>query len=524
MLDAERARLATLGAGLRRDLPELIRLRDRWFLAERREGGDGGGWPPAGFGWNLALALCLDAEPGAAAGAGASGAAFLAACDRLAAGEAILARAEVGDLALAGRDEGVVAAWATSRRRPAEWRERADFAWWGDLLLRQQAAERAALAAEPAAPPAATAPPAWPLDERDRRRGALEVARMACQQIYPPEARVGGGTFAFYGAVLARLIGRALRDLDAGAGGAVSSPIGEGALVAALAADLGAEAGAVREALALFTLDAGNAAYHGASLGVAPPPLIRLDAETLARSAAGLLREPLIFLARELRRRHAQEYHNAAHLREATFRQELYALFADRRFVRAARRVELRRAGGDARTDLDALIFDRKTGTLGIFELKAQDPFARSSGERIRQRDYFLQANRQVAAASDWLRQHGGNELLARIDGPTAKKFRVQRVRLFVLGRYLAHLSGGAEPDRRAAWGTWPQVLRLVDARPFAAGEGNPIDTLFNRLVRDNTDAATGGDEAYALALGAGRIEVFPSFSAYRAATEGGRA
>jgi len=39
-----------------------------------------------------------------------------------------------------------------------------------------------------------------------------------------------------------------------------------------------------------------------------------------------------------------------------------------------------------ARTDVDALVFDRKTGTLGVFELKAQDPFARSVEERQRQR------------------------------------------------------------------------------------------------------------------------------------------
>jgi hypothetical protein len=33
----------------------------------------------------------------------------------------------------------------------------------------------------------------------------------------------------------------------------------------------------------------------------------------------------------------------------------------------------------DVRTDIDAVVFDRKSGTLGIFELKSQDPFARSS-------------------------------------------------------------------------------------------------------------------------------------------------
>ena len=182
-------------------------------------------------------------------------------------------------------------------------------------------------------------------------------------------------------------------------------------------------------------------------------------------SARGLLGEPLIFLARELRRRHAQEYHNSAHLREGVFRQDLYRLFGDRRFVLSAGRVELKRSGA-ARTDLDALVFDRKTGTLGVFELKAQDPFARSVEERQRQRDNFFHANRQVSAILEWVQRHGPDDLLARFDERTAKRFHVQKVHVFVLGRYLAHFAGGPEPDRRAAWGSWPQVLQIVGDGP----------------------------------------------------------
>src|SRR5581483_8495966 len=122
----------------------------------------------------------------------------------------------------------------------------------------------------------------------------------------------------------------------------------------------------------------------------AAPPLIRLDADRVIWSARGLLGEPLIFLARELRRRYAQEYHNSAHLREGVFRQDLYRLFGDKRFSLSAGRVELKRSG-EARTDLDALVFDRKTGTLGVFELKAQDPFAASAEEQQRRRDNFWQ-------------------------------------------------------------------------------------------------------------------------------------
>jgi len=102
-----------------------------------------------------------------------------------------------------------------------------------------------------------------------------------------------------------------------------------------------------------------------------------------------------------------------------------------------------------------------------------------------------------------------------------AQHVELVRVRHFVLGRYLAHFTGGAEPDRRAAWGTWPQVLRLAGARPFAPDDRNPLETLFSLLTRDTpADAAPALVAPYALHLGTGRIQVFTSFATYRAAGE----
>ncbi len=209
--------------------------------------------------------------------------------------------------------------------------------------------------------------------------------------------------------------------------------------------------------------------------------MIRLDAGRVVPSACGLLGESLIFLARELRRRHAREYHNSAHLREGVFRQDLYRLFGDRRFVLSAGRVELKR-GGEARTDLDALAFDRKAGTLGVFELKAQDPFARSVEER--QRDNFFHANRQVSAILEWVQRHGPDDLLARFDERAAKRFHVRKVYVFVLGRYLAQFADGPKPDPRAAWGAGRKCSRSSGIDPLTP-------TIATRSARSSPDCAT---------------------------------
>ena len=290
-------------------------------------------------------------------------------------------------------------------------------------------------------------------------------------------------------------------------------------MIAALADALDADLAAIRRALQPFILDRDNAAYHSALPGRAAPPLIRLDADRVVWSALGLLGEPLIFLARELRRRHAQEYHNSAYLREGVFRQDLYRLFSDRRFVLSPGRIELKRSG-EARTDLDALVFDRKTGTLGVFELKAQDPFARSVEERQRQRDNFFHANRQVSAILEWVQRRGSDDLLTRFDERAAKRFHVQKVSVFVFGRYLAHFAGGPEPDRRAAWGSWPQVLQLVENGSFGSNSHNPLGTLFARLRDAKPPSTPVNTGSQTITVGNLHLRIFPSFADLQSAED----
>ena len=462
---------------------------------------------------------------------------FLADCDQLALASLALAQCASGYLQLEQRDDRTFVAWATSRRLSTEQRERADFDWWSAHVTRQVAPRLAALLVErphilallgqEGTPPPASADDVVsdPAVERYYRQlGQAHVARFACQHSYPADAAIGGATFGQYTDILALLIGWLHRAHDRRAPDSdyAPTPRGERAMIAALASALDADPAAIGRALLPFILDRDNAAYHSALPGRAAPPLIRLDEGRLVWSARGLLGEPLLFLARELRRRHAQEYHNSAHLREGVFRQDLYRLFGDRRFVLSAGRVELKRSG-EARTDLDALVFDRKTGILGVFEMKAQDPFARSVEERQRQRDNFFHANRQVSAILEWVQRHGPDDLLVRFDERAAKRFHVQKVHVFVLGRYLAHFTGGPEPDRRAAWGSWPQVLQVVGVRngPFDPDSRNPLGALFTRLRDAPPPSVPGSANSQAIAVGDFHLRIYPSFADMRSAEDG---
>lgn len=461
----------------------------------------------ANLGGNKALQLCLEAaerDITKQSSEGLDGWAerFLIDCVRLDEAELVLGHAETGFMRLVDGDGGAFDAWIATKRAPVSWQERVDIDWWATSLAARHQSDLQETASG---------------DAHYRRLANSYLATMEYQLGYPPDAVIDGCTVKTYRDVLSCLIGYALRERDRGVGLAVQS---ERTLVTTIASTLRAEPFVIGRAVAAFTLDEENAAYHAAVPGVAAAPIVRIDADRLVGSVHGLTSEPLLFLTRELRRRAAEAYHNTAYLREDVFRQDLYALFPDKRFVTSTGRIELRRDSGSIRTDIDAVVFDRKTGTLGFFELKSQDPFARSTAELIRQRDNLLYANRQVSGALAWLQRYGADELLKRVDSRTAKTFRAYNVFPFVLGRHLAHFSDGAEPDRRAAWGTWPQVLRLLDGQPFSDSSANPLASLFNRLTKDAplfrhpTD-----DSSREITIGPSILSVHPSYAAYQASS-----
>ena len=489
--DDQRDRLrATLPADRRGLVVALLAEQDALAVAPPAPGPldvvTGGPMPDLGVA--AALALCLadapvpDVDAPFAADRDVART-LLAACRDLAAAELVLAHAATGFMGLAIGPDGGLEAWVASRFAPAVWRERSEIAW---LTGRDAAASSGGGPAEP----------------------------FAHQFPYPPEAVVGDATAATHRAALAALQGLP----SAGAAGRV---LPEPEVVAMLAARLGLDPAAARQVLDGFVLDAANAAAHAAPPGAPAAPLVRLDGERLAWSRHGLGGWPLLFLARELRRRDPAAYHNAAAAREAVFREALLGRFAGPRFVRAPGRIALRQAGGDLGTDVDAVLFDRKAGVLATFELKSHDPFAESAAALLRQRDATLQANRQVARTMAWLQRNGGDALLARML-PTAREgsrasVRVAKALPFVLGRYLVAFDDGPPRDPRAAWGTWPELLRLLDG-PADPASRSPLASLFAGLRRAAPPLRLDGAPPREIGLGPERLTVFRSAAAARAA------
>jgi hypothetical protein len=83
----------------------------------------------------------------------------------------------------------------------------------------------------------------------------------------------------------------------------------------------------------------------------------------------------------QLRRCYRSDWDFAVNGREQRFRDELYALLGkpSRRALDSNINLKL---GGKRVTDIDAAVWDTKTGTLGLFQLKWQDLFGNSMRQR----------------------------------------------------------------------------------------------------------------------------------------------
>ncbi len=410
------------------------------------------GIPVPGIGASRALQILLEAPPSSSASAmdldsWATG--FLDHCGDIARAELVLAHAETGFMRLLVDGHGRLEARIVQRATPLRWRERADDAWWANWLEAHEPL--------PAEPP--------------RARASALIARTARRHDLPLESNVAGIDLGLARRVLAEL---ALFTAES------VTMLDRSLLVTRLALATSAPEPVVSDLLDILTLDDTNAAWHAAVPGVVDPPLVRLPNGKLVVSRRGATVDPVRFLTRELRRRDPEAYHSAAAYREHAFRSDLYDLFSHRRFVTSPGSIELRREKGTIRTDIDAAIFDRKSGTLALFELKTNEPFARSTPELGRTQENVRAAARQVANILDWINRHGPDEILNRIDRQTAKTFKVQKVQAFVLGRHL--IEGD---DRRAVWATWPQLLRVLDGDAIEDLGSNPIMSLAGRLQRD---------------------------------------
>ena len=322
------------------------------------------------------------------------------------------------------------------------------------------------------------------LDEYFHRLAILHARRSYGHEAFNHDAQFGGLPYAAFAAAAITLVGWALKhtafatelsrmnpDLE------IRNLLVPWSTVQSKAQSLSLQLEIDREAatqiLRLFT---GTPEFFNRSASVHDfpiPPLVPAARDEVHFSVASAQLLPYDLLLRRLREQYPQDYFRNVDRREALFRDDLRQVLPMKRVHFADKPVQLRHDSRSV-TDVDAVALSRDTGTLGLFQLKWQDPFGGDLRERRnRLANMVPSANHWIQAVLDWLELHGPQALvnLAQFKGVISQ---VHRVVLFVVGRYHCNFSQ-CRPDSRAVWCNWAQLLRAVDAGGLP---GDPLVSL----------------------------------------------
>ncbi|WP_404362384.1 hypothetical protein ACIHQR_21155 [Corallococcus coralloides] len=333
------------------------------------------------------------------------------------------------------------------------------------------------------------------INDHFTKKGALLLATKSGHDAFRPDSSFGGHSFRRYLAVIEILVGHMLSHVAFGQELFRHNPdlqpidlmtmffrIDD--MAEELSNLLDIEQAILEQILRTLTMAPSNNSRHTFVPGGPTPPFIEIANGMVLRSVRGMLDEPFFFMLKALRRSFERDWDKAVYHREKIFRDDIYSLFPQESIIKMQSNVRLR-VQGQVVTDIDAITLDLYTGEIGLFQLKWQDPFATSMTERSSRKANFLaEAQKWIDAVSKWVLERGLEQLGKDLGLPAAKARNISSAHLFVIGRNFAHFSSVEAPDERAAWGHWPQLVRLTTEHP--GEKQSPIKWLHDTLKSDS--------------------------------------
>lgn len=346
------------------------------------------------------------------------------------------------------------------------------------------------------------------IDEYYFREGYIHLV---CSQLYDDfdeNFTFGGITYKHILDVVQSIIGVALKHIDAcmilcekhpqiNLYNILSTPMIPDEIYSSYANFLDIDIDDIRRIFDLLIVTENNIEEHIREDKDFSPLFVKIGSRFVCRSVKGCLGAPILFLHNELKKQYPKDYFRWINERELTFRNQLYHLFDSERFVKVGRNIELNTNG--IRTDIDAVLFDKKTKTLGLFQLKWQDKYAADlKARRSRISNFYPKAKEWIEKMIKWEAAASSKEILSSLN---INDSDISTTCLFVIGRYNTYFSN-QEVDERAAWGSWYHVVEL--AYKIKTNFDDPIQELFFKLKLDspkNRNVIKDIEDGYTISL-----------------------
>ena len=166
-------------------------------------------------------------------------------------------------------------------------------------------------------------------------------------------------------------------------------------------------------------------------------------------------------------------------------REHLYWMFGGKRYIRFPGNLKLRR-DGVVLTDIDAIIYDKQTGDVGLFQLKWQD-YSTNDVRQLRSKAANLSAELVdwSGKVKSWLDENGVSALDKSLRLRQKRGEAAMSALLFAISRSSVRTQGyGVKTEAPGlAMATWPQFVR---ARMEIGPSAWSIRDVHERLIEEH--------------------------------------
>lgn len=212
------------------------------------------------------------------------------------------------------------------------------------------------------------------------------------------------------------------------------------------------------------------------------PLLFDLGNGFVLRPVSSLTRNPFTATRTQHHWLDSRTEHAVAADRENWMREDLYAMFRGSRYICFPGNLKLRR-GSAVLTDIDAAIYDRRTGDVGIFQLKWQD-YSTNDVRQLRSKAANLSAELTdwSGKTMSWIEENGISALDKSLRLKQKRREAVRNVLLFAISRSIVRTHGyGVRTDAPSlAMAVWPQFVR---ARMEVGPSEQPLQDIHAQLL-----------------------------------------
>ena len=311
------------------------------------------------------------------------------------------------------------------------------------------------------------------------------------REAFPDDVAIGGRTFSEWKAACEQATGRVLAHIEFASILTTKRPdvSMENILtmfarrddVSAVWAEAGLRPERIEPTMDALTLEIDGLDDWENAYEIPCPFYVDLGKDFVLLPCFGALTNPYFALFRHLKSTYHSDWDRGVDRREAVFRSDLRNAFGEPRYLVPQNGFRLRRPDGSTLTDVDAVMYDRRSGTLVLVQLKWHDVFGLSLAERESRKTNIVKANEWVGRVSAWVNGRSSTAVAQELGLHTVESDKPPL--LYVIARYSARFSGEHDQDRRATWVGWPEVFHEI----ATCGTEDPLAELPSRVSQSQS-------------------------------------